>query len=78
LDSALRVTRNNPTASGFPFSGWKCVGGGIADTGTSTAEPAYEFNRLVFVNVATQQVARPRTERECSAVSAKWGTPPIM
>ena len=81
LDSAIKISRDNPTASGYPISGWTCVADGLSRVGPGGKPPAkaeLTWDDLVFVNVALNGAEKPRGLRDCLHLQRDWGTNPTF
>ncbi len=80
LDSALKIARNNPSATGYPISGWQCGEGGVghAPNAGGKVTPVFPYWRVTFVNVATHSSTRPSNLRDCRQVLKAWGQNPTF
>lgn len=81
LDSALKVTRNQPDVGGFPISGWSCVNTGLTRTigAAGVRTPAeVPYAKAVFVRVDQGAVATPQNIGACRRALAAWGTNPVQ
>ena len=81
LDSALKVTRDQPGVGGFPISGWNCVLTGLtrsvgADGVRTPAEVPY--TKAVFVRVDKAAVVTPKNIDACQRILTAWGTNPVQ